>query len=176
VLDRRLLEASLFVDPPDDAACVWAIDLALRAGGGEGHGGNGGGGGDGGVALVIADGSRLDMSASRRLQLAAEAGARAAEARGTPHVGGIGLILRPPWERKQLSAAATRWMVHPSTPAADVPVNQPRWNVELLRCKGMQPPPDGRREWTLELDRAGRVVCVFPPLVDRPAAPARAAI
>ena len=56
----------------------------------------------------------------------------------------------------------------------------PRWNVELLRCKGLRPPPGGnadRREWTLEFDhRARRVVCVPPALADRPAAPARRAV
>lgn len=179
-LDRRLLDASLFVDPPDDAARVWAIDLALRAGGG-GGGGDGSEAGDGGVALVIADASRLDMASSRRLQLAAEAGARAAASCGTPRIGGIGLLLRPPAERRQLSASATRWLVRAAERAPPPTASRsgmfcPRWTVELLRCKGVQPPPDGRREWTLELDRARRVVCLLPSMVDRPAAPARAAV
>ncbi len=151
---ERLLRASIFVDPPDDASRVWAIDLALRAG-----------------AVVIADGSRLDMTASRRLQLAAEAGRS-----------GLLLLARPGRERRQLSAAATRWLVRPAPALTqarpDHGVLNPRWTVELIRCKGVHSSSalDHPREWTLELDRARGVVCVLPPMVDRPAAPARQAM
>jgi hypothetical protein len=202
-LDHRLLDRSLLIDPPDDAARLWAADLALRSGAG--------------VAMVIADAGRLDMSGSRRLQLAAEAGLEASH-----HGGPVGLLLRPPWEHKHLSASATRWMVHaaghrssredgapvwrhvfdeplslsgrgapiltPSPPGRSREPREPhepaahgyrsggpRWSVELLRCKGKQPAPDTRRQWLLELDRARCVVCVLPALADRPAAPARAA-
>ena len=94
-----------FVDPANAAGRLWALDLALRSGA---------------VAAVVADGSGLNMAAARRLQLAAEAG------------GALGLLARPPNERGQLSAAATRWLVRtrPSETA------NPRWAVQLLRCKG----------------------------------------
>ena len=82
----RLLDRSLWIDPPDASSRLWATDLALRCTG---------------VAAVIADGSGLDMAGSRRLQLAAETG------------GTVGLIARQPRELKALSAAATRWVVSP---------------------------------------------------------------
>jgi hypothetical protein len=82
--DRRLLERSLLVDPPQQDRRLWAIDLAARCPG---------------VVAVIADGSGLDMAGTRRLQLAAEAG------------GALLLLIRPPWEIQRRSAAATRWRV-----------------------------------------------------------------
>jgi hypothetical protein len=160
-LTFRLFDVSLFIDPPDDASRLWAIDLALRSPA---------------VAAVIADGSNLDMAHTRRLQLAAEA---------SPGNGAIGLFARPSWELNNLSAARTRWRVSvqgtkaqsrrsavaghagtkgigrfdvfPSVPSClrasvpsldvstfrrfDVP---PRWRIELLRCKGMRPTAAGR--------------------------------
>jgi hypothetical protein len=79
-----LLACSIWIDPPDAASRLWAIDLALRCKG---------------VGAVIADGCGLDMGSSRRLQLAAEAGRT------------IGLLARPASEVRVLSAAATRWRV-----------------------------------------------------------------
>ena len=112
-----LLNQCLFVDPPDAQSRLWAIDLSLRCPA---------------LSAVIADGSGLDMAASRRLQLAAEAGGHA-----------IGLIARPPRERDILSAATTRWLVahHPTTLAAPTSPDHrhrptPRWSMELLRHKG----------------------------------------
>jgi hypothetical protein len=153
--DARLLARSIFVDPPesaDAAARLWAIDLALRSRA---------------AAAVIADGSRLDLAATRRLQLAARAG------------GGLALIARPAWELSELSAAATRWVVRTEPTSGD----RPRWSVELLRCKGVQPweahaEPSrasshtpaaedprkqnfrGRGAWVLEWDRAQGAVVV----------------
>ncbi len=100
------LDRCLFVDPPDDASRLWAIDQALRCPG---------------VGAVLADASRVDMAGSRRLQLAAERGGRG---------GAIGLLIRPPWEHRVISAAETRWR---TTPA---PGARACWSVELLRCKG----------------------------------------
>jgi hypothetical protein len=113
VLNGAGLRRSIFVDPPDGASRLWTIDLAARCPG---------------VAAVVADGSGLDMAATRRLQLASEAGSA------------LVLCARPPNEVDHLSAAATRWLVR-CAPATD---KAPRWIVELLRCKGVQPegPPD----------------------------------
>lgn len=106
--DEALLARSIFVDPPDDRARLWAIDLCLRAPS---------------VAVVVADGRGLSMAASRRLQLAAEAGNT------------LALLARPAAERRTLSAAATRWHVH-RTLVAERDASRPRWMLELLRCKG----------------------------------------
>jgi protein ImuA len=85
----------------------------------------------GGLGAVVAEVARLPMTASRRLQLAAESS------------GIIGIALRR-WRRQteasdfgQPTAATTRWRVSalPST-ALPVPgVGRPRWLVELLRCR-----------------------------------------
>jgi len=99
------VRGQLFADPVDASGRLWAIDLALRSGA---------------VAAVVADGSGLDMTATRRLQLAAEAGQS------------IGLLARPPDELGQLSAAATRWQVS----ALRSETTRPRWKVKLLRWKG----------------------------------------
>lgn len=144
--DQRLLRASLFVDPPDDASRLWAIDLALRCAG---------------ACAVIADGSRLDMSATRRLQLASEAG------------GALALLARPPTDCRELSAGATRWLVRRR--AASDTHRAPGWSVELLRCKGVQPapPPGAARRWDLEWDRAQGSVRASADVVDRSGAQAR---
>ncbi|MHC4786742.1 MAG: ImuA family protein, partial [Planctomycetota bacterium] len=135
VLNGAGLRRSIFVDPPDGASRLWTIDLAARCPG---------------VAAVVADGSGLDMAATRRLQLSAEAGSA------------LVLCARPPNEVDRLSAAATRWRVRcaPATGRA------PRWIVELLRCKGVQPESEVLR--TVEWKGAPGGVVVHAALVDRP--------
>jgi protein ImuA len=135
VLNGAGLQRSIFVDPPDGASRLWTIDLAARCPG---------------VAAVVADGSGLDMAATRRLQLASEAGSA------------LVLCARPPNEVDHLSAATTRWLVR-CAPAAD---RAPRWIVELLRCKGVQPESEVLR--TVEWKGAQGGVVVHAALVDRP--------
>ena len=114
--DRTLLSHSVFLDPPNDEARAWAIDLALRCPA---------------VRLVIADGRRLEMSVTRRLQLAAESRDDA-----------MALIARPASERRMLSAAATRWSVAPSeTRGAET------------RGAETRGAGTGRPTWTLALER-----------------------
>ena len=119
----------------------------------------------GGLAGVVAEFSgRLSLSASRRLQLAAEAS------------GVTALLLRRPGngetELAGAMAAVTRWRIGvlPSAPpipeAPDVPgLGRARWRLDLLRCRG------GRTgSWMVEAcDAAGRLDLVAP-LADRPAA------
>lgn len=95
---------------------LWAIDLALRSQA---------------VTAVVADGSGLSLRATRRLQLAAEAG-RA-----------LALLARPGHEASQRSAAAYRWIVRtvPREMSSIQPQqrkqehHRPRWEVQLLRGK-----------------------------------------
>jgi hypothetical protein len=163
--DRTLLNRSLFINPPDLASRLWAIDVALRSPA---------------VAMVIADGSRVDMAASRRLQLAAEASVAMA------------LLARPAHELECLSAAATRWLVRPQPHIAlHVTSARPRWSVELLRCKGVRPVgvsphapssvgtsahvlPHALQRWALEWDYATGSVAELTDVADRSASPARA--
>lgn len=108
-----LLACSLLVDATCAADRLWAADLAARCAG----------------ALVVVDGSGMDMAASRRLLLAAEAGAAA----------GAWMVhlARPPWELKQLSAATTRWLVsrRPAVAGSEAK-GKVRLGVTLLRSRG----------------------------------------
>lgn len=160
--NRRLLERSIFVDPPNDAIRLWLLDLCLRCPA---------------VAAVIGDGSRLNMAATRRLQLAAG------------EHGCLALLARPPQETSLLSAARTRWLVR-RTPVEEPPVPtceadlaailnfpraHPRWSVELLRCKS-SPQKGCGRAWLVEWNGATGAVAIPAGLVDRPvAAPSPAA-
>jgi hypothetical protein len=115
--DRSLLDRSTFIDAPDAASRLWAIDVALR---------------DSSVACVVGDAQHFDMAATRRLQLAAE------------QTGTIALLARPHAERRTLSAASSRWLVTPApyttTPDVHRGEGRPRspcWRIELLRQKGL---------------------------------------
>jgi len=143
--DQRLLQRSLFVKAQSPADRVWAADLAIRCGL---------------AGSVIADGTSLDMAATRRLQLAAKAR------------GAFVFLARPPQDLDRLSAASTRWFVHPSVPScrslpavAGAFVPSPQWTLELLRCKGVQP-STSRPVWLVEWDRAANVIRVPAPVCD----------
>jgi hypothetical protein len=97
---RDLFERSFFVDPPDEGTRLWAADAALRSKA---------------VAALVADGGRLSIASTRRLQLAAREG----EA--------LALVARPLEEARALSAATTRSLVRAG--------GGERWGVELLRAK-----------------------------------------
>ena len=86
----------------------------------------------GGLGAVVAEVARLSMTASRRLQLAAE---------GSSTVG-IAIIRR--WRRPaeaadfgQPTASVTRWRVSvlPATPLPVPGVGRARWQLELIRCR-----------------------------------------
>lgn len=119
--DRALLQRSIYVETPDTASRLWAIDTALRSAA---------------VSAVVADGRGLDMAATRRLQLASESS------------GCVALLARPLSELKSLSAAATRWVVRPDTPTGVTP--RPRWSVELVRSKGLRPMGSTEGIWSRE--------------------------
>jgi protein ImuA len=102
-----------------------------------------------GLAAVVGEVTRLGLTASRRLQLAAEAS-------GVP-----ALALRRWWTvaEKELtglpSAAVTRWRIAPfASHAPPTPgLGRARWHVELLRCRGGEP-----HSWIVEAcDAKGRL-------------------
>ncbi|HXW71018.1 MAG TPA: damage-inducible protein [Methylocella sp.] len=85
----------------------------------------------GGLGTVVAEVARLSMTASRRLQLAAEGS------------GTIGIAIRR-WRRPaeaadfgQPAASVTRWRVTalPATPLPVPGVGRARWRLELIRCR-----------------------------------------
>lgn len=123
-----------------------------------------------GLGAVIGEARRADMTATRRLQLAAEGGRTIALLMKRAAREGSDPIAMP-------SAAVTRWRVTcaPSTPLPVAGVGRPRWKLELARQKGGE-----SFETIVEAcDATGR--CALPPVMaDRKAvaggtAPRRAA-
>ncbi|WP_431857075.1 ImuA family protein [Azospirillum sp.] len=98
-----------------EADALWALEEALRCNR---------------LAAVLGEVRGLDLTASRRLQLAAEAG------------GVTGLLLQTGEGRAgAASAAVTRWRVAPAPSLTDGEpgVGAPCWRLELLRCRGGRP-------------------------------------
>ena len=101
-----------------------------------------------GLAAVVGEVGRMSLTASRRLQLAAES------------TGAIAFAIRRWRGRAETefgtpSAALTRWRISPAqSPPLPVPgLGRARWLVELTRAKGAEP-----RSWILEAcDAKGRL-------------------
>lgn len=110
------LDRVIYVEASDEKTLLGCFEEGLR---------------HGGLGAVIGEVARLSMTASRRLQLAAE------------QSGSIGIAIRR-WRRAadaaefgQPSAALTRWRVS-SLPSAPLPVpgvGRARWHLELIRCR-----------------------------------------
>jgi protein ImuA len=140
----------VLVRAPRDAEILWAMEEGLRAPG---------------ILAVIGEVGSLPAVASRRLQLAAERS-------------GITVFLLRRWreggqaarERNLPNAATTRWRILalPSQPGSGwgPGVGNPRWRVELLRCRGGEPAC-----WEAEVADATGHVCLAAALADRPVAP-----
>lgn len=114
------------------ADLLWTIEEGLRCGA---------------LAVVIGDGVAADLTASRRLQLAAETGRAAA------------LLLAQPGETRS-SVALTRWRIA-AVPSPDGSRGL-RWRVALERCRGGQP-----GDWLVDWDDETHRFAVVPPLADR---------
>ena len=108
------------------------------------------------LAAVLGEARTLDLTASRRLQLAAEATRTTA------------FLLRRGRAGAGPTAALTRWRLSsvPSTSRHHV-----RWRAELMRCRG------GRcGEWTIEWNDETGNLTVVSGLRDGPAMPRRAVV
>jgi protein ImuA len=136
----------VYVEAGDDKAILACMEEGLR---------------HRGLGAVVGEIARLPMTASRRLQLAAE---------GT---GSIGIALRR-WRRQsdasdfgQPTAAMTRWRVSvlPSEMLPVPGVGRHRWLVELIRAKAGE-------SADFELEACDETGCLAVPagLADRPAA------
>lgn len=137
----------IFASCRSDGEVLWAMEEGLRAPR---------------LAAVLGEVGALATTAGRRLQLAAEAS------------GVTALVLRR-WRtgagaarhRAAPVAATTRWRVAalPSAPAPGEPgIGQPRWRVELLRCRGGFP-----GSWIVEGCDATGHVRLPADAADRPA-------
>jgi protein ImuA len=106
----------IYVEAGDEKALLSCMEEGLR---------------HGGLGAVVGELARLSMTASRRLQLAAESS------------GTIGIAIRR-WRRQteasdfgQPTASVTRWRVSvlPSSPLPVPGVGRGRWLLELIRCR-----------------------------------------
>ena len=122
-----------------------------------------------GLAGVVGEiGGRLGLTASRRLQIAAEAsGVVALALRRSRRFDNPALV--------EPTAAATRWRVAclPSPPplahAPETPgLGRARWRLDLIRCRGGEP-----GTWVVEACDAQGRLALAADVQHRPAAPAR---
>lgn len=105
----------IFIDLKQEKDILWATEEALKCEG---------------LAAVIAEISRIDMTASRRLQLAVEKS------------GVTGFILRNEAGKMSTTMATARWQISPlpSIVIDNLPgVGFPRWKVELLKVRNGKP-------------------------------------
>ncbi len=104
----------VLVRAPHPTDGLWAMEEALRCPA---------------IAGALLDLSEIDLTAARRLQLAAEAG------------GALGLLLRPDTDNPGPSAALTRWKIStlPGDSSSPHHLGDPRWHIELLRGRGTAP-------------------------------------
>jgi protein ImuA len=131
-------ERLILVRVSKPADLLWAMEEGLRSGR---------------FTAVLGDGLAPDLTATRRLQLAAEAG------------GSTALLAFPVTEsRSRLSAATTRWRIA-ALPAARP--DRPRWRISLERCRN-----GGERTWTLEWSHEALRLHMSAALADRPLAAA----
>ncbi len=137
-------ERLIAVRTRQDADTLWALEEALR---------------HGGLAAAVGEVGFLDLTASRRLQLAAER-------TGTPAF----VLRRPHYMREQRvvpTAVETRWRVSPAPASAlAVPgLGAPHWRLELLKAR------NGRTgEWMIDWNHETLSFHLSSHLVARPAA------
>jgi hypothetical protein len=118
------LENALFLDPLSDAEKFWAIGQALRCPS---------------VSAIIADGSKINPTISRRLQLAAESHDNRVAGGEAPRA----FLARPLQEKEQPSWAASRWEVRP-LPSTTF---NPQWLLECFSCRRQHAGQDAPRRW-----------------------------
>jgi protein ImuA len=137
-------ERLIIAEAAKPVGVLWAMEEGLRAK----H-----------LAGVLGEGIKADLTASRRLQLAAEAG------------NGAAFLVTTASSREPAASlsAITRWRVRslPSLAEAGGP-GRPRWALELWRCRGGGRP----QSWMVEWNDAALSLDLVPDLVDRPLAAA----
>lgn len=132
-------ERLIVVQAGSETEVLWALEEGLRTRG---------------LAAVVGELHALDLTAGRRLQLAAEAG------------GATGLVLRPIDTVGGAGAACSRWRVQ----AAASRTGWTCWRLGLERCRGLA---QGPADWIVEWRDATGDFALAAETGDRPAAPAR---
>lgn len=132
----------------DDAECFWAMEEGLQAGC---------------LKTVIAEPEgTVDLTASRRLQLAAGKGETLGLVLGRDTRDGATTLFP--------SAVASRWSATPAPALADDVFL--RWRLDLLRCRGGF--ADSHSTWLVEMKHATGDLALVSAPVDRPRAAAGA--
>lgn len=93
-LAESFFEHSLFIDPPNDAATLWAIDLALRS-----HA----------IDLIVAACPSITRTTTQRLSIAAK------------KYGTTAILLRSHSDYAAASCAASRWSIAPTPSTKNAP-------------------------------------------------------
>ena len=138
----------IYAEADDDETVLLCMEEALR---------------HAGLAAVVGEVSRLSMTASRRLQLAAEtSGVTAFVLRRWRSVAAADAFAR-------ITAATTRWRIAaaPSSPLPVPGIGRPRWIVELIRSRAGE-----RGIWEMEACDAQGCLALPAELADRSAAAA----
>lgn len=134
----------IYVEAGDEQSVLAALEEGMR---------------HGGLGCIVGEVAKLSMTASRRLQLAAESS------------GAIGIAIRR-WRRPAEAAdfglptaAVTRWRISalPTRPLPVPGVGRARWNVELIRCRGAE-----AADFEVEACDAKGRLSVFSDLPNRP--------
>ena len=137
----------IYAEPEDDASVLLCLEEGLR---------------QAGLAAVVGEVARLPMTASRRLQLAAEAS-------------GVTAFIIRRWRRTadaadftQPSAAVTSWRITaaPSAPLPVAGIGRARWQIELVRNRG-----GANAAWDMEACDAEGRLALSADLADRSMAP-----
>jgi protein ImuA len=126
-------ERIVFVEAERTPDVLWAMEEGLRAAS---------------LAAVYGEGIALDLTSSRRLQLAAETSGKTA------------LALIRPQKRPSTTAATTRWRVT-TLPSCGGDSGRPRWHVALTRCRG-----GNSNAWIVDWDHAAHRFDLAAPLAD----------
>jgi protein ImuA len=127
-------ERIVFVETERTPDALWAMEEGLRAAG---------------LVAVYGEGIALDLTSSRRLQLAAEASGKTA------------LALTKPQKRPSITAATTRWCVTTLPCGDDTEAIKPRWHIALTRCRG-----GNSNAWIVDWDHAAHRFDLATPLAD----------
>jgi protein ImuA len=125
----------IFVDLQREKDILWAMEEALKCEG---------------LSAVIAEVREINLTASRRLQLAVEKS------------GVTGLVLRNDADRLSTTACVARWRITPIESQLEdgMPgVGFPRWNVELLKVRNGNP-----GKWDIEWS-AGKFNLITKPII-----------
>lgn len=145
-VDLSLVRSSVMVDAPDAAGRSRAAETALETGG---------------CAVIVMDGEGVDLTASRRLQLAGE---RCALAGRAPLI----LLARPERDAMRPLSCATQWVVR-RAPAHGAGSAAPAWCLSLVRRRAPQGggvDDSGAHRWTLEWDDASNSVALAAAVAD----------